>query len=41
MVRMDLAPLKTERVGLDGVAEAFRDLASPERHAKVLIEPWR
>ena len=39
--RMDVAPLITGRVGLDGVAEAFRDLASPERHAKVLIEPWR
>lgn len=39
--RMDVAPLITGRVGLDGVAGAFRDLASPERHAKVLIEPWR
>jgi threonine dehydrogenase-like Zn-dependent dehydrogenase len=39
--RMVVAPLVTGRVGLDGVAEAFRDLASPERHAKVLVEPWR
>ena len=39
--RIDVAPLITGRVGLDSVAGAFRDLASPERHAKVLIEPWR
>ena len=23
-----------------GVAQAFQDLASPERHAKILVEPW-
>jgi threonine dehydrogenase-like Zn-dependent dehydrogenase len=34
-------PLITGAVGLDGVAQAFEDLASPERHAKVLVEPWR
>jgi threonine dehydrogenase-like Zn-dependent dehydrogenase len=39
--RLQVAPLITGRVGLDGVADAFRDLASPERHAKVLVEPWR
>lgn len=39
--RIDVAPLITGRVGLEGVAQAFRDLASPERHAKVLVEPWR
>lgn len=39
--RIDVAPLITGRVGLDGVRQAFLDLASPERHAKVLVEPWR
>jgi threonine dehydrogenase-like Zn-dependent dehydrogenase len=34
-------PLVTGRVGLDGVAQAFEDLASPERHAKILVEPRR
>ncbi|MEO6027015.1 MAG: zinc-binding dehydrogenase [Candidatus Binatia bacterium] len=37
--RIDVAPLVTGRVGLDGVAGAFRELATPERHAKILIEP--
>lgn len=39
--RLDVTPLITGRVGLDGVRQAFADLASPETHAKVLIEPWR
>jgi threonine dehydrogenase-like Zn-dependent dehydrogenase len=34
-------PLITGRVGVDGVAQAFRDLARPDTHAKVLVEPWR
>jgi threonine dehydrogenase-like Zn-dependent dehydrogenase len=33
------APLLTGTVGLDGVAQAFVDLASPERHAKILVTP--
>lgn len=33
--------LVTGRVGLDGVAERFAALASPERHVKIMIEPWR
>jgi len=37
----DVAPLITGRVGLDGVADAFTDLADPERHAKILVEPGR
>jgi hypothetical protein len=24
-----------------GVAQAFDDLANPERHTKMLVEPWR
>ncbi len=35
------APLITGTVGVEGVADAFQDLASPERHAKILVEPWR
>jgi threonine dehydrogenase-like Zn-dependent dehydrogenase len=34
-------PLITGKVGLDGVAGAFEELASPERHAKILVEPTR
>jgi threonine dehydrogenase-like Zn-dependent dehydrogenase len=33
--------LVTGRVGVEGVAQAFRDLGSPEAHAKILVEPWR
>lgn len=39
--RMNVVPLITGRVGLNGVADAFRGLSSPECHVKVLIEPWR
>jgi threonine dehydrogenase-like Zn-dependent dehydrogenase len=34
-------PLITGKVGVDQVPQAFADLASPERHAKILVEPWR
>ena len=37
--RIDVAPLVTGRVGLDAVAGAFRELASPDRHAKILVTP--
>ena len=33
------SPLITGEVGLDGVAQAFFDLGSPERHAKILVRP--
>ncbi len=36
----DVAPLITGRVPLDGVAAAFDELADPERHAKILVEPF-
>ena len=35
--RIPTAPLITGRVGIDGVARAFDELASPERHAKILV----
>ena len=37
--KIDVAPLITGRVGLDGVAGAFEALANPEAHAKILVEP--
>jgi 2-desacetyl-2-hydroxyethyl bacteriochlorophyllide A dehydrogenase len=36
---VDWRPFLTGRVGLAGVAQAFRDLADPERHAKILVDP--
>jgi threonine dehydrogenase-like Zn-dependent dehydrogenase len=39
--RIPTTPLITGRVGVEGVAGAFAALASPERHAKILVEPWR
>ncbi len=39
--RIPVAPLITGKVGVEGVARAFEALASPERHAKILVEPWR
>lgn len=38
--RIDVAALITGTVGLDGVAGAFEDLANPEKHAKVMVDPW-
>lgn len=37
---IDVAPFITGHVGLEGVAGAFQDLASPDVHAKILIKPW-
>jgi threonine dehydrogenase-like Zn-dependent dehydrogenase len=39
--RIDVSPLITGTTGLDGVSQAFHDLANPEHHAKILVEPWR
>ena len=33
-------PLITGKIGVEGVAQAFADLSSPEHHAKILVEPW-
>jgi threonine dehydrogenase-like Zn-dependent dehydrogenase len=38
---VDPRPMMTGEVGLDGVDGAFADLADPERHAKILIDPAR
>lgn len=37
--KVDVAPLITGKVGLNGVAGAFAALGDPEKHAKVLIDP--
>jgi threonine dehydrogenase-like Zn-dependent dehydrogenase len=39
--RLDGSPMITGKVGAEGVAQAFADLGDPERHAKILVEPWR
>jgi threonine dehydrogenase-like Zn-dependent dehydrogenase len=38
---VDAAPLVTGRVGIDGVAQAFAELATPDKHTKIIVEPWR
>ncbi|MGN6117823.1 MAG: zinc-binding dehydrogenase, partial [Nitrobacter sp.] len=38
---VDAAAMVTATVGLDGVAQAFTDLANPERHTKIIIDPAR
>jgi threonine dehydrogenase-like Zn-dependent dehydrogenase len=35
--RLEVAPMITGRVGLDGVAGAFEELANPDRHCKILV----
>lgn len=37
----DASAFITGRVGVDGVAGAFETLGAPDRHVKVLVEPWR
>jgi threonine dehydrogenase-like Zn-dependent dehydrogenase len=36
---IDVTPLITGEVGLDGVGQAFDDLADPKRHCKILVTP--
>jgi threonine dehydrogenase-like Zn-dependent dehydrogenase len=36
---VDVTPLITGTVGLDGVATAFRELGNPDDHVKILVEP--
>ena len=38
---VDLTPLLTGRVGLDGLPGAFETLADPGAHAKILVEPGK
>jgi threonine dehydrogenase-like Zn-dependent dehydrogenase len=39
--RLPVEPLITGKVGVEGVAGGFAELRNPERHAKILVEPWR
>lgn len=39
--KIDGSPLVTGKVGVEGVKEAFSELGNPEKHAKILVEPWR
>jgi threonine dehydrogenase-like Zn-dependent dehydrogenase len=36
---IDWRALVTGKVGLGGISQAFEDLADPERHAKIVIDP--
>jgi len=36
---LDVSPLITGTVGIDGVPQAFTDLANPDAHAKIVVEP--
>jgi threonine dehydrogenase-like Zn-dependent dehydrogenase len=38
--KVDVTPLITGHVGLDGVKDAFAELANPEKHAKIVVQPW-
>jgi len=38
---VDAEALITGKVGLEGVKAAFAELGNPERHTKILVEPWR
>jgi threonine dehydrogenase-like Zn-dependent dehydrogenase len=38
---VDAPALVTGSVGIDGVAQAFDDLANPEAHIKIIVESWR
>ncbi|BCQ07006.1 alcohol dehydrogenase [Mycobacterium heckeshornense] len=37
--QIDVAPVITGEVGLEGVGAAFNDLTDPERHCKILVTP--
>ena len=39
--KVDASAMVTAKIGLDGVAQAFTDLANPERHTKIIIQPDR
>ena len=36
---VDLEPWVTATVGIDGIPQAFQDLADPEEHAKIMVTP--
>ena len=36
---IDASPLITSKVGIEGIPQAFMDLADPEQEAKIIVEP--
>jgi threonine dehydrogenase-like Zn-dependent dehydrogenase len=38
---IDVTPLVTGKVGVGDVPAAFKTLATPNEHAKIIVEPWR
>jgi threonine dehydrogenase-like Zn-dependent dehydrogenase len=36
---IDVTPMITGEVGIDGVPQAFTDLGNPEEHCKILVVP--
>ena len=36
---LDVDPLITGTVGIDDVPQAFADLANPDAHAKIVVQP--
>jgi threonine dehydrogenase-like Zn-dependent dehydrogenase len=38
---VDAGAMVTATIGIDGVAQAFTDLANPEHHTKIIIDPTR
>ena len=37
--KVDLGPWLTATVGIDGIPQAFQDLADPDEHAKIMVTP--
>ena len=38
---LDVSPVITDRVGLSGVADAFKVLSKPDQQVKIVVQPWR
>jgi threonine dehydrogenase-like Zn-dependent dehydrogenase len=38
--KVDVTPLIAGHVELEGVRRAFAELANPEQHAKIVVQPW-
>jgi threonine dehydrogenase-like Zn-dependent dehydrogenase len=37
--KVDLEPWLTSLVDIDGIPQAFADLANPDKHAKIMVTP--
>lgn len=38
--KLDWKPLVSAKIGLEAIPAAFQALEDPERHAKIIVEPW-